>query len=137
MAYWLIKSEPETYCFADLVRDGLTAWTGVRNAQARNNLAQMQAGDAVLLYHSGREKAVVGHARVVAPAVPDATAPSGSGWLSVDVAAGAPLTRPVPLAAIKADDQLSAIGLVRQPQLSVMPLTSEEYRALLALGAAH
>ena len=82
MAYWLLKSEPQTYSFADLVRDGQTAWTGVRNAQARNNLAQMQPGDELLLYHSVSVKAVVGRAHVVAPAAPDRTAPGlvGFGW---------------------------------------------------------
>ena len=136
MAYWLLKTEPEAYCFADLVREGFAAWTGVRSAQARNNLAQMAAGDEVLIYHSVTEKAVVGQARIAAPATPDATAPPGSGWLSVDVAAGAPLPRPVSLAAIKADDRLANIGLVRQTRLSVVPLTVEEYRTLLALGEA-
>ena len=136
MAYWLFKSEPAAYSFADLVRDGQTAWTGVRNAQARNNLALMAPGDEALIYHSVTEKAVVGRARVVAPAVPDATAEAGSGWVSVDVAAGPALAVPVPLAIIKADARLSEIGLVRQSRLSVVPLTADEYRALLALGAA-
>lgn len=136
MAYWLLKTEPEAYCFADLTRDGLIAWTGVRNAQARNNLLLMGAGDEVLIYHSVTEKAVVGRALVVAPAGPDATAPASSGWVSVDVAAGPPLAHPVSLAAIKADDRLAGIGLVRQSRLSVVPLTADEYRALLALGAA-
>ncbi len=136
MAHWLLKSEPEAYSFADLVRDRLTAWTGVRNAQARNNLLQMQAGDEILIYHSVSEKAVVGRALVAAPAVPDATAPAGSGWVSVDIQAAAALPLPVPLAAIKADDRLADIGLVRQSRLSVVPLTPAEFRALLALGAA-
>ncbi len=135
MAYWLLKSEPTTYSYADLVRDGQTAWTGVRNAQARNNLAAMQVGDDVLIYHSVTEKMVVGLARVVAPAAPDVTAPAGSPWLSVDVAATAPLLSPVSLAAIKADPDLADIGLVRQSRLSVVPLTAAKYRALLTLGA--
>ena len=134
MAHWLLKSEPEAYSFADLMRDRQTAWTGVRNAQARNNLGQMQVDDDVLIYHSVSEKAVVGRARVVAPAVPDATAPADSGWLSVDVAAAAPLRQPVPLATIKADGRLADIGLVRQSRLSVVPLTPAEFGVLLALG---
>lgn len=136
MAYWLLKSEPEAYSFADLTRDGLTAWTGVRNALARIHLAQMQAGDEVLIYHSVTQKAVVGRALIVAPATPDPTAPAGTAWLSVDVAAGPPLPQPVPLAVIKADARLAGIGLVRQSRLSVVPLTPAEYRVLLALGAA-
>ncbi len=135
MAYWLLKSEPTAYSFADLVRDGHTAWTGVRNAQARNNLAQMQPGDEALLYHSVTEKAVVGRIRVVAPATADATAPAGSGWLSVDIAAGPSLARAVALSTIKADERLADIGLVRQSRLSVVPLTAAEYRALLELGS--
>ncbi|MBC7447451.1 MAG: EVE domain-containing protein, partial [Hymenobacteraceae bacterium] len=119
MAHWLLKSEPEAYSFADLLRDRQTAWTGVRNAQARNNLRQMQAGDEVLIYHSMTEKAVVGRACVAAPAVPDATAPAGSGWVSVDVMADAALPQPVSLATIKADVRLLDIGLVRQSRLSV------------------
>jgi predicted RNA-binding protein with PUA-like domain len=135
LAYWLLKSEPEAYSFADLTRDGLTAWTGVRNAQARNNLAQMQPGDEVLLYHSVSEKAVVGRASIAAAAVPDATAPAGSGWLSVDLAAGPALAQKVSLATIKADSRLADIGLVRQSRLSVVPLSAEEFRALLELGS--
>lgn len=136
MAHWLLKSEPEAYSFADLTRDGHTAWTGVRNAQARNNLRLMQPGDEVLLYHSVSEKAVVGRARIVAPAVPDPTAAPGSEWVSVDVAAGPALARPVPLAAIKAAPRLAQLGLLRQSRLSVIPLTEDEYRTLLAMGAA-
>jgi predicted RNA-binding protein with PUA-like domain len=135
MAYWLLKSEPEAYSFADLMRDRQTAWTGIRNAQARNNLAQMQPGDDALIYHSVTQKAVVGRARIVASASPDVTAPADSPWLSVDVEAVAPLTQPVPLATIKADPRLAEIGLVRQSRLSVVPLTVNEYRALLELGS--
>ena len=134
MAYWLLKSEPDVYSFADLVREGQTAWTGVRNAQARNNLRQMQAGDAVVFYHSMTEKAVVGTGRIVAEAVPDPTAPAGSPWWSVDVAADTRLPRPVTLAQIRADARLAQMGLLRQSQLSVVPLTPAEFRALLELG---
>lgn len=134
MAHWLLKSEPEAYSFADLTRDGYTAWTGVRNAQARNNLRQMRTGDAVVFYHSMTEKAVVGTGHIVSEAIPDPTAPAGSPWLSVDVAAGTVLPRPVALAQIRVEPRLAQMGLLRQSQLSVVPLTPDEYRALLELG---
>ncbi len=131
---WLVKSEPEVYSWDDFVREGETAWTGVRNFQARINLRAMSKGDAVLFYHSGGEKAVVGIARVRREAYPDPTAEEGE-WVCVDLAPVKPLKTPLTLAAIKAQPSLQEIALVRQSRLSVMPLGPKEYRELLAMGA--
>lgn len=133
--YWLVKSEPAAYSWADFVREGGTAWTGVRNFQARNYLQQMQPGDLVLFYHSITEKAVVGVAEVAAPAAPDATALPESGWVAVALRPQEPLARPVFLAAIKQDARLSQIGLLRQSRLSVMPLRLAEFDAVVELGS--
>ncbi|RSK35432.1 EVE domain-containing protein [Hymenobacter metallilatus] len=135
MNYWLVKSEPAAYSWADFVRDGGTDWTGVRNFQARNFLQQMQPGDLVLYYHSVTEKQVVGVAKVAAPAAPDATAEAGSGWVAVHLMPQQALARPVPLARIKQDERLSQIGLLRQSRLSVMALRPEEFDRLLELGS--
>ncbi len=133
MQYWLLKQEPEEYSWADFVQDGRTAWTGVRNFQARNNLRAMKAGDRVLYYHSVAEKQVVGIARVVKTAYPDSTATEGD-WSSVDLAPVKPLKKPVTLEAIKADSRLKQIPLVKQSRLSVMPLTPEQFARVLELG---
>ncbi|MGI4867348.1 MAG: EVE domain-containing protein [Janthinobacterium lividum] len=135
MNYWLVKSEPEAYSWADFTRETGTDWTGVRNYQARNNLQAMQPGDLVLFYHSVTEKAVVGVAIVHAPAAPDATAEAGSPWVAVHLRPHAPLPRPVPLAALKAEARLSQLGLLRQSRLSVTPVRSEEFDLVLELGA--
>jgi predicted RNA-binding protein with PUA-like domain len=132
LQYWLVKSDPEEYSFADLEREGTTAWTGVRNYQARNYLRQMQVGDRVVIYHSGDERAAVGLARVAKAAYPDPTAEEE--WDCVDLSFERWLGRPVPLATIKATAALSSMPLIKQSRLSVMPLTAEEYRALLDLA---
>src|SRR5713226_5327941 len=103
--YWMVKQEPETYSWDDLVRDGLTEWTGVRNFQARNNLRQMKVGDRVLFYHSGKEKSVVGIAEVVRPAYPDPTSDDAQ-WIAADIKSVKPLNQPVPLASIRAHPKL-------------------------------
>jgi predicted RNA-binding protein with PUA-like domain len=133
--YWLVKSEPAAYSWTDFVRDGSTAWTGVRNFQARNYLQQMQPGDLVLFYHSVTDKTVVGVAEVAAPAAPDTTAPPDSGWVAVALRPQQPLPQPVSLSQIKQDVRLSQIGLLRQSRLSVMPLRSEEFDVVLELGS--
>ena len=136
MKHWLVKSEPEAYSWATFITDDGTAWTGVRNYQARNNLNLMQPGDLVLFYHSVSEKAVVGIAEVAALAAPDATAEAGSPWVAVALRPVQPLVRPVPLAQLKADARLSELALVRQSRLSVLPVRPEEFDAILALGAS-
>jgi len=133
MNYWLVKSEPETYSWAMLVREGKTAWTGVRNFAARNHLRAMAAGDVILFYHSGEEKAVVGLARVAKTAYPDPVAKEGD-WSAVDVAPVKSLNGPVTLAAIKSDSVLRGMALVRQSRLSVSPVTREQFARLLELS---
>jgi predicted RNA-binding protein with PUA-like domain len=132
-SYWLVKQEPETYSWTDFVSDGKTDWTGVRNYQARNNLREMKAGDRVLFYHSGKDKAVVGLAEVVKSAYPDPTA-ADEQWVAVDLKPVKPLKNPVPLAAIRYDERLSQLPLIRQSQLSVMPLTKDEFDIIVATG---
>mgnify|MGYP001556217016 FL=1 len=133
MNYWLVKSEPEAYSWAQLVKDGKTAWTGVRNFQARNNLCAMKKGDAVFFYHSVSDKQVVGLARVAKEFYPDATAEAGD-WSCVDLAPVKPLKHPVTLETIKADAVLKTMPLVKQSRLSVTPLTQAQAERLLKLA---
>ena len=133
MNYWLVKSEPAAYAWATFVKDGGTAWTGVRNFQARFHLRAMRRGDLVCFYHSVTDKQVVGVAKVTREAYADATAKAGD-WSCVDLAPVKPLAKPVPLDAIKADVALAGIPLVRQSRLSVSPLTKEQFARVLALG---
>ena len=135
MKHWLVKSEPEAYSWATFITDDGTAWTGVRNYQARNNLNLMQPGDLVLFYHSVSEKAVVGIAEVAALAAPDTTADAGSPWVAVHLRPVQPLSQPVTLAQLKADVRFSELALLRQSRLSVLPVRPEEFDAVLALGA--
>ncbi len=132
-AYWLLKSEPETYSFADLRRDGATVWDGVRNAQAAINLRAMRQGDRALFYHSGAEKAVVGVAEIAREAFPDATDPTGR-FVAVEIRPLEPLARPVTLAEIKATAALAGMTLLRQSRLSVSPVTAEAWAEILAMG---
>lgn len=132
---WLVKSEPNSYSWSQLVEDGSTFWDGVRNAQARNNLAAMRKGDAVLFYHSNEGKEVVGVARVRKAAYPDPTT-ADERWVAVDLEPVKPLARPVPLAEIKADPKLAEIPLVTQSRLSVMPIPKDAFDRILALGGA-
>ncbi|AYA38651.1 EVE domain-containing protein [Hymenobacter oligotrophus] len=134
MNYWLVKSEPAAYSFSDLERDGQTDWTGVRNHQARNFLSQMQPGDLVLVYHSVTDKEVVGIAEVARAAYPDRTAEPNTPWVAVDLRPHQRLPRTVSLAAIKADERLRQISLLRQSRLSVMPLQPAEFDVLLELA---
>lgn len=133
MNYWLVKSEPEAYSWADLVKDGKTSWTGVRNYQARNNLQAMKKGELVLFYHSISEKAIVGVAKVDTEAYPDPTT-TDARWLTVDLAPMRDFKDPVTLDQIKQDSRLENIALIKQSRLSVMPLRPEEFEAILSLG---
>lgn len=132
--YWLVKQEPEDYSWNDLVRDGITQWTGVRNFQARNNLRQMQAGDAVFFYHSGKEKTIVGIAQVAKAAYPDPTADDPA-WIAVDIKPVKPLSRPVSLVDIRANSKLHNLLLIRQSRLSVMPVTKAEFEEIVRMGS--
>lgn len=131
--YWIVKQEPAAYAWSDLVREGETAWTGVRNFLARNHLRAMRRGDPVLFYHRVSEKRIVGLARVIRPAYPDPTAAAGD-WSAVDLAPVKPLVEPVTLAAIKADPALAGLPLLRQSRLSVVPATADQFRRLLEHG---
>ena len=132
--YWLVKQEPEAYSWAALVKDGRTAWTGVRNFQARNNLRAMKKGDLVFYYHSVSEKQVVGVARVEREAYPDPTATEGD-WSAVDLAPVKPLAKPVSLETIKTDKVLKEMKLVRNSRLSVTPVTEAQFERVMALAA--
>lgn len=132
-SYWLVKQEPSTYPWEQFVREGGTAWTGVRNFQARNHLRAMRPGDRVLYYHSVTGKAVVGEAEVTRAAYPDPTATEGD-WSVVDLRPVRAFARPVTLEEIKATPALAEIPLLRQSRLSVMPLRPSEYQALCRLG---
>ena len=132
-SHWLVKSEPGTYSWDDLVRDRTTRWDGVRNAQARNNLQAMRVGDLALFYHSGEGKEVVGVSKVVKAAYPDPTT-NDERWVVVDLAPVAPLRQPVALADIKRDAALADLALVRQGRLSVMPIDPRAFARILALG---
>jgi predicted RNA-binding protein with PUA-like domain len=133
MAYWLLKTEPSTYSFGDLQRDGSTTWDGVRNAQALIHIRAMRPGDRVLIYHSGDERAVVGTGEITSEPYPDPQ--SGDPKLAVvDVRAGRPVERAVSLAAVKADPAFAEMGLVRMSRLSVMPVTDDQWRRLCEMA---
>jgi predicted RNA-binding protein with PUA-like domain len=131
MAFWLLKTEPSTYSWGDLVRDGATAWNGVSNPQAQRNLRAMQPGDRAIIYHSG-EKRAVGVAEVIRSAYPD---PEGDGaQVCIDVRAAEPLPAPVPLEQLKLEPAFDGSVLLRQGRLSVVPLAPAEWRDLLGLS---
>ena len=133
MNYWLVKQEPSAYSWDDFVKDGRTAWTGVRNFQARNNLKSMRLGDRVFFYHSVKDKSVIGEAEVVRESYPDPTAEEGD-WISVDLKPLKALPRPVALEKIKAEKKLAGFVLLRNSRLSVMPVSAGEYQAIVDLS---
>ncbi len=130
MAYWLLKTEPCSYGWDDLVNERRTEWTGVRNHAAAAHLRAMAVGDRALIYHSGPQKAAVGIATVVRAAQPEDIAP----WVSVTIAAEAPLPRPVTLAAMKDAPALHGMAMLRQSRLSVSPVSADEWNAIVALA---
>lgn len=131
MAYWLMKSEPASYGWDDLVRDGGTFWDGVRNNAARLHLRAMKPGDEAFFYHSMSDKAVVGIMRITGPGQPDG--PDGA-WVKVPVQPLRPLPRPVTLAEIKAEPALAKMELIRQSRLSVAPIRPEEWNLILKMA---
>jgi predicted RNA-binding protein with PUA-like domain len=131
--YWLAKSEPFKYSWDQLVKDGSTYWDGVRNAQARNNIAAMQQGDLVFFYHSNEGKEVVGVMKVTREAYPDPTT-DDERWVVVDVVPVEALKQPVTLAEIKGDARLADIPLVKQSRLSVSPLPKAAFDRILKLS---
>jgi predicted RNA-binding protein with PUA-like domain len=132
--YWLVKSEPSSYSWADLVRDKSTSWTGVRNFMARKNLRAMEKGDAVFFYHSVTEKAVVGTAEVSRTAYADATAKEGD-WSAVDLVPKKELKKPIALDEIKKNSKLKNMTLLRCSRLSVQPVTKAEFDEIVRMGA--
>ncbi len=130
---WLVKTEPETFAWGTLVRDGRACWDGVRSFSARNHLRAMRSGDSVLVYHSGAERAVVGLARVLREAYPDPTS-DDERWSAIDLVPLRALRRPVALAEIKAEAAFQALPLVRQPRLSVMPVPRVAFERIVALS---
>jgi predicted RNA-binding protein with PUA-like domain len=131
MAHWLMKSEPASYGWDDLVRDGGTEWDGVRNNAARLHLRAMKPGDEAFLYHSMSDKAVVGIMRVARGPKPD---PKDPDWVSVRVEPMRKLDRPVTLAEIKAEPKLAQMELIRQSRLSVAPVRAEEWQLILKMA---
>lgn len=132
--YWLLKSEPSTYSFQDLLRDKKTNWNGIRNFQARNFLRAARPGDLALIYHSGDDKAVVGIAKVTSEPYADPDPKKPGDWLQMDLAPVKPLKTPVELARLKATPALKGLLLLKQSRLSTMPITAAEYAAILKLG---
>lgn len=133
MANWLLKTEPNEYSFSDLVEAGTDVWDGVRNPLALRHLREMAVGDRCLIYHSGGERQAVGWSTVARAAYPNPDDASGRG-VAVDLTAGQPLPRPVKLGAIRGDKAFSTSPLLRQPRLSVVPLTDEQVAAIERLA---
>lgn len=130
---WLVKEEPENYSFDQFVADGATVWSGVKNPLAQKNLRAMKKGDRVFYYHTGKEKAVVGTAKVAASAYPDPKDKSGK-LVVVELVPDKKLKRPVTLAEIKAAGRFPDFPLVRLPRLSVMPVTEDQWEAIEAMA---
>lgn len=131
MAYWIMKSEPSSYSWEDLDRDGSTEWDGVRNNAARLNLRKMHIGDEAFFYHSMAERAIIGIMRVTRAGAPD---PKDPEWISVQVEPVRRLDRPVTLKEIKAEPRLAKMELIRQSRLSVAPVRDEEWELILAMA---
>ncbi|WP_026210201.1 EVE domain-containing protein [Flexithrix dorotheae] len=133
MNYWLVKSEPEAYSWDNFIDLGRDHWDGVRNYQARNFMKDMKVDDLVLFYHSGKEKQVVGIAKVVKEFYQDPTT-TDERWVVVDLVPEKKLNQPVTLQQIKADERLQNVYLIRQSRLSVMPLKPEEFDIIIGMG---
>ncbi|MCS5491834.1 EVE domain-containing protein [Algoriphagus limi] len=131
MNYWMVKSEPNSYSWDDFEKAKEDIWDGVRNYQARNYLNEMQVGDQVLFYHSGKEKAVVGIAEVSSAPLPD---PKDEAWTAVMLKVGRPLAHPVTLSQIKAEDRLSELPMLKQSRLSVLPVNKDEFELIVKMS---
>jgi predicted RNA-binding protein with PUA-like domain len=133
MGYWLLKTEPSTYSFADLMRDKQAVWDGVSNNLALKNIRAMKKGDLAFMYHSGDEKAIVGVAEITSDPYADPTHP-GHNLVVVDLKPRNPLDTRITLAAMKHNKEFASFDLVRHPRLSVMPVPAEMWQTLIALG---
>lgn len=129
--YWILKTEPSTYSFDNLAREGTAVWDGVANPVALRNIRSMTPGDQVMIYHTGDEKAIVGFASVVSDPRPD---PKNPKLVVIDLKAGSRIANPVTLAAIKADPAFADLALVRQGRLSVVPVPAPLWKRLLGMG---
>jgi len=136
MAYWLMKSEPDSWSWDQQVRKGARgeAWTGVRNHQAKLNLMKMKKGDRALFYHSSIGKEAVGIVEVIREAYPDPTARPGEPWVVVDIKAFAPLPKPVSIDDVKKEPKLRQMVLINNTRLSVQPVTAEEWKTVCRMG---
>ncbi len=132
---WLLKTEPDEFSWDTLVARGPSCWDGVRNVEARNNLRRMVSGEAVFIYHTGKEKAIVGIGKVVKTAYRDPTSDRGI-WSAVDIQAVSKLARGVTLAELKAHPMFETCPITRKPRLSVMPITDAEWAQIIELSAA-
>jgi predicted RNA-binding protein with PUA-like domain len=132
MNYWLLKTEPETFSWDNLEKDGKATWDGVRNPRARNNLKNMKKGDLAFIYHTGDEKSVIGIARVEREAYPE---PGDAAWVAVDLVPEKKLKNPVTLAAVKAESDLKDMTLARVPRLSVQPVEKTEYDKIIKMSS--
>jgi predicted RNA-binding protein with PUA-like domain len=132
MNYWLLKTEPDTFSWHDLVRDKKAVWDGIRNFQARKYLKEIKKGDLALIYHTGEEKAIVGISKVTREGYPE---PKDPDWIAVDLAPEKALKNPVSLARVKADKSLQKMVLVRASRLSVQPVNKDEYEYILGLSS--
>lgn len=135
MAYWLLKTEPESFSWEDQLKRGAKGepWTGVRNFIARGNLKRMKNRELAFFYHTGGEKQIVGIVEVIRESYPDPTDSEGK-FLAVDVKAVEPLPRPVTLAAVKAQPRLKDMSLAKHPRLSVQPVTPAEWQIVCEMG---
>jgi predicted RNA-binding protein with PUA-like domain len=131
MNYWLVKTEPDTYSWDNLVKDKSAVWDGIRNFQARTNLKAMKKGDTVLVYHTGDEKAIIGIGKITQEFFPD---PKDNAWVAVELSAGKKLKKPVTLAQVKADKRLANMALVRVARLSVQPVKESEFDLIIQLS---
>jgi predicted RNA-binding protein with PUA-like domain len=134
MNYWLLKTEPTTYSFSQLVKDRKTNWNGVRNFQARNFMREITTGDLALVYHSGDERQVVGIAKVVAEAYPDPDPRKKGDWVQIDLAPERSFSRPVTLSQLKATAALKELLLIKQSRLSVMPVSAAHFETIVKLS---
>jgi len=134
MSYWLMKSEPSSYSWRDMVRDGKTNWNGVRNFQANNYLKAMKKGDRCFFYHSGDDRAIMGIVKIVQEFYPDKADATGKFGM-VDVEIVKPLKSPVALTEIKQTTDLKNLPLIKQTRLSVMPVSEKEWNKILKMGA--
>jgi len=136
MAYWLMKSEPDSWSWDQQAAKGVKgeSWSGVRNFQARKNLNSMKKGDRAFFYHSNVGKEIVGIVEIIREAHPDSTAKRGEPWVAVDVKAVAPMAQPVSIEAIKAEPKLKTMVLIKNSRLSVQPVTENEWKTVCRMG---